>query len=715
MTTINLNGAAPSVDESHVEETGHAPLLEVRDLSVTFHTPRGSVRAVRHASFTVHRGEVLGLVGESGCGKSTVAFATMRYLPTTAEVGGEIRFEGRDLNSMSSAELQSIRGDRIAMVYQDPGSALNPSIRVGLQIEEVLHAHRSMSRQEAQERVAELFESVGLPNPARIGQRYPHELSGGQQQRVVIAMALACEPDLLLMDEPTTGLDVTTEATILDLISELKDRVNAGIIFVSHNLGVIARVADRVAVMYAGQVIEEAPVRDLFSNPSHPYTAGLLSCVPAPVTGDGAVPLLRNIPGSVYPASAPNVDACLFADRCPIVQDICREQAPPEIVGASEGHPARCFFPERVNASIWGDPEPRRRRRREVGGTPLLSVDALHQYYGTDRKKFIFFGPPARRPVRANVDVDFEIGAGRTLGIVGESGSGKSTAARSIAGLERRTSGEVLLEGEPLARDVADRTDDQRAKIRMVFQNPAASLNPQLPIGHALVRSIRQARGLGRREARRNARALLDAVGLGGEYMERRPRELSGGQQQRVALAAAFAADPDLVIADEAVSALDVSVQAQVLNLITARQQREGTAFMFITHDLGVVRYISDDILVMYGGYVVETGPAETVLAPPWSPYTEALLSAAPIPDPDAEPSRIRLEGAVPTLRQPFKGCPFADRCPRNLGDLCDNTPPPMRVDPANEHHKILCHIPLEELAIEQRKAIETREKLVRR
>jgi len=700
---------SPAARESVAPPAEGVPLLEVRDLSVTFYTPRGTVRAVRHASFTVRRGEVLGLVGESGCGKSTVAFATLAYLPGTAEVGGSILFEGRDLMTMPAGELRDLRGSRIAMVYQDPGSALNPTMRVGEQVEEVLHAHLGLSGPAAEERAASLFESVGLPNPGRVGRRFPHELSGGQQQRVVIAMALACEPDLLLMDEPTTGLDVTTEATILDLIAELKDRVNAGIVFVSHNLGVIARVADRVAVMYAGQIIEEAPVRELFANPSHPYTAGLLSCVPAPVNETGLMPQLRNIPGSVYPASEPSVDACLFADRCPMVQDICRESAPPEIEANAEGHPARCFFPERVDSNTWGDPAPRPRKPRGTSEAPLLQVDGLHQYYGNDRKKYIFFGPPARRPVRANVDVDFAIQPGRTLGIVGESGSGKSTAARSVAGLERRTAGEVLLDGEPLAPGVGDRPKQQQAKVRMVFQNPAASLNPRLPIGSVLIRSIRRSRGIGKTEARGIAVELLESVGLDGSYMDRRPRELSGGQQQRVALAAAFAADPELIIADEAVSALDVSVQAQVLNLIAERQRREGTAFMFITHDLGVVRYISDDILVLYGGHVVETGPAEAVLRPPWSPYTEALLSAAPVPDPDAEPSRIRLQGAVPTLRRPFAGCPFAGRCPRHLGDICDNTPPPMRVDPADPRHQILCHIPLDELTAGQREAMRGR------
>jgi peptide/nickel transport system ATP-binding protein len=699
MTNDLANPAATAADV--------APLLEVQDLAVTFFTPRGTVRAVREASLTVHRGEVVGLVGESGCGKSTVAFAALGYLPGTARVDGAVRFEGQDITTLSNQEWRKLRGRRIAMVYQDPGTALNPTMRVGEQVAEVLHEHLGSSHAESSERTDELFQLVGLPSPQTIGRRFPHELSGGQQQRVVIAMALACDPDLLLLDEPTTGLDVTTEATILDLIVDLKERVNAGIIFVSHNLGVIARVAARVVVMYAGQTIEEATVRDLFSQPRHPYTAGLLNSVPAPVTHEGAIPRLRSIPGSVFAAGESTPEACLFADRCPLVQDRCRSELPgPRAGGAGASHPARCFYSEQVDRDIWGAPDRRTRRPRAHDEEPLLDVRGLHQYYGGQRKKWIFFGPPVHRAVRANVDLTFEVGHGRTVGIVGESGSGKSTVARSVTGLEERNAGEVILDGEHLAAGVGDRTAEQKAKIRMVFQNPYASLNPQLAIGHALVRSIRRAREVSRREASRIAGDLLEAVGLERGHLQRRPGELSGGQQQRAALAAAFAADPKLVVADEAVSALDVSVQAQVLNLITRRQEREGTSFMFISHDLGVVRYISDEILVMYAGYIAESGPAEAVLHPPSSPYTEALLSAAPVPDPDAEPTVMRLEGRVPTLRRPFPGCFFAGRCPRYLGEICDTQAPPAREDPDAPGHVIRCHIPLAELNDAQRSAM---------
>ncbi len=677
--------------------TAEAPLMQIEDLAVTFQTPRGSFRAVRSASLEIARGEVLGLVGESGCGKSTVAFAMMNYLPGTAQVSGAIRFEGQSITQFSDAELRELRGNRIAMVYQDPLTSLNPSMRIGPQIVEVLRHHLDLDGQEAQARSVELFASVGLADPERIGRRYPHELSGGQQQRVVIAMALACDPHLLIMDEPTTGLDVTTEATILDLIVELKDRVNAGILFVSHNLGVIARVADRVAVMYAGEIVEEAPVRDLFKNPRHPYTVGLLSCCPQMPDDDGVERQLRSIPGTVFDAQNTQADGCLFAPRCPMATDLCNE-TPPPIAQVSEGHVARCHHHVDVADDLWGELRERLTKPASDSAFPVLNAEDLRKFYGGGRKKYILFGPPVRPPVRALVDIDMRVDGGRTLGIVGESGSGKSTAARAIVGLEARDRGKLELRGEALEGDVGDRTEEQRSSMRMVFQNPTASLNPKLPIKHAITRALRKFAGVSSAESQERAEELMDAVGLDPLYLDRRPSELSGGQQQRVALASAFAANPDLVVADEAVSALDVSVQAQVLNLLEQHQRETGNSYVFITHDLGVVRYVSDDILVLYAGHVAEYGPSDSVLSAPSHPYTEALLSAAPVPDPDAEPTHIRLEGSVPTLRSAFKGCFFAGRCPRKIGDICDNEPPPEQRGPGGATHTINCHIPIADL-----------------
>ena len=677
------------------------PLVDIDRLAVTFYTPRGTVRAVREASFQIQRGELLGLVGESGCGKSTIAFAIMGYLPGTAHVDGAILFEGADVAAMAPSELRRLRGNRIAMVYQDPATSLNPSMRVGLQLNEVLREHLNLDSDQVRQRTTELFDSVGLADPDRIGRRYPHELSGGMQQRVVIAMALACEPDLLIMDEPTTGLDVTTEATILDLVVDLKQRVNAGILYVSHNLGVVARVADRVVVMYAGQTVEQASVRDLFKTPKHPYTGGLLSCVPKPPAEGGAALTLSSIPGSVYPARERSAQACLFASRCPIAQDSCRAEAPP-LFDAGDGRQSRCFFWADVRPGIWGEAEPQAQGQRDMV-QPLLTGRGVRRFYGRWQRKYLFFGPRVRPPVRALSDIDFDVGSRRTLGIVGESGSGKTTVARTVVGLVPRDRGEIRLRDRELSQGVEDRTTEELAAMRMVFQNPTASLNPKLPVRHAILRSLRKFGGLSAEESDQRARELLEAVGLDPAYLDRHPGELSGGEQQRVALAGAFAGNADVIVADEAVSALDVSVQAQVLNLLEEHQRQEGTSYVFISHDLGVVRYVSDDILVLYAGHVAESGPTQSVLSSPSHPYTEALLSAAPVPDPDATPTRIRLPGAVPTLRERFQGCFFTGRCPRKIGPICDDTPPPARNGPNSPDHVIYCHIPVDELAAMQR------------
>jgi len=681
------------------------PLLQVDGLAVTFYTPMGTVRAVRDASLQVMRSEALGVVGESGCGKSTVAFAVMGYLSGKHDVEGSISFEGHDIVNMTGPELRKLRGDLVAMVYQDPVTSLNPSMRVGPQVEEVLRENLGMNAHQTRGRVVELFESVGLADPENIGRLYPHQLSGGMQQRIVIAMALSCDPDLLIMDEPTTGLDVTTEANILDLVVDLKKRASAGILYVSHNLGVIARVADRVAVMYAGKVVEQAPVHDLFKNPQHPYTAGLLSCVPRPPTENGITAKLTSIPGTVYDAARKSVDECLFAPRCPMARDACRQQAP-GMSDTGAGRQSRCLFWNETRKDMWGETTPREEMGREA--MPVLEGKGLRRFYGHWQRKYFFFGPRVRPPVRAVVDANLKVSAGRTLGIVGESGSGKTTIARVVAGLVERNRGELKLRDEDLAPGVEDRSRNQRAAVRMVFQNPAASLNPRLPVRHGIMRSLRKFARLSRSDNSKRAAELMQAVGLNPEYLDRMPSELSGGEQQRVALAGTFAGDADLIIADEAVSSLDVSVQAQVLDLLDRHQREEGTSYIFISHDLGVVRYVSDDILVLYGGHVAEAGPAPCVLNPPWHPYTEALLSAAPVPDPDAPMKGIRLPGAVPTLRERFQGCFFAGRCPRKVGRICDETPTPRQVNPKSPDHVIYCRIPLDELAEMQRNGHQT-------
>ena len=690
------------------DRQGAVPLLEVNHLAVTFYTPRGTFRVVRDVSFTIRRGEVLALVGETGCGKSISAFAIVGYLlpfhPGESRIDGSILFEGKDLARMTGAELRQVRGNRIAMVYQNPGTSLNPTMRVGPQMEEVLRVHLGLDSRQARQRAAELFDSVGLAEPERVGQRYPHQLSGGMQQRVMIAMALSCEPDLLIMDEPTTSLDVTTEATILDLVADLKQRVNAGILFVSHNLGTVARVADRVAVMYAGQTIEEAPASELFKNSRHPYATGLLQCVPQPPSESGTAPRLRSIPGGTYAPEEANLQACLFAPRCPMAQDSCHTEAP-EMVDAGDNHRSRCFFWKDVHKEIWGELEPRDENHLETA-EPVLKAEGLRRFFGQWQRKYLFFGPRVRPPVRAVTNIDFEVGAGRTLGIVGESGCGKTTVARLVAGLTPRQRGEIRLHSEELAPQVEGRTYKQRAALRMVFQNPTMSLNPKLPARHIIVRSLQKLAQLSQKDSIKRATELALAVRLEPAYLDRHPAELSGGEQQRIALAAAFAGNADLIVADEAVSALDVSVQAQVLKLLEDHQHKQGTSYIFISHDLAVVRYISNDILVLYAGHVAESGPVDCVLNAPSHPYTEALLSAAPVPDPDAVATHIRLPGAVPTLRARFEGCFFAGRCPRKMGPVCDHTPPPAHIVPGSPDHVIYCHIPVEELAAMQQESV---------
>ena len=672
------------------------PLLKVENLSVTFFTPRGTVTAVREASFEFSRGEVLGIVGESGCGKSTTAFAVMGYLPTTAETGGSISFEGKDISSLSAEDLREIRGNRIAMVYQDPTTSLNPSMKIGLQVQEVISEHLDLDQTARYEKVVELFESVGLADAEQVGDRYPHELSGGMQQRVMIAMALACDPDLLIMDEPTTGLDVTTEATILDLEASLKERVNAGILYVTHNLGVIARVADRVAVMYAGQTVEQSDVKDLFASPKHPYTSGLLSCVPKP-PGEGEVSSrLKRIPGFVYSSQEAVVNSCLFAERCPLADSKCTTTAP-NLEFMEENSQVRCFHSSKVSPDTWGGAE-ERISRKDVDSPTVLTGTGITHEYGKRRKKYMAFGPDIDLPVRALNQIDFKMAQGKTLGIVGESGSGKSTLARAVVGLIKAQDGSLQLNGSELDKIVENRSNEDKSAIQMVFQNPTASLNPKLKIKKTLIRSLIRFSKLTKQESEDRAASLMEEVGLDPSYLVRLPSELSGGEQQRVAIAGAFATNPEIVVADEAVSALDVSVQAQVLGLLEDRQHELGNSYLFITHDLGVGRYISDDIMVVYAGHIAEYGPSESVLGTPSHPYTEALLSAAPIPDPDANPNPLRLEGAVPTMREQFTGCFFASRCPRKLGSICDTETPPIQNISARENHVINCHIPVEDL-----------------
>ncbi len=670
-----------------------APLLQLRDLAIAYTTRAGEVRAVRDVSLAIERGQAYGLVGESGCGKTSVAIAIMAYLGRNGRVAhGQVLFDGRDLTTLSAEELRALRGRRIAMVYQDPLASLNPCLTVGKQLSEVLTVHQGLGGRASRAACHAMLERVRMPDPPAIMRRYPHQLSGGQQQRVVIAMALLANPDLLIMDEPTTGLDVTVEATVLDLVAELRRELDTAILYISHNLGVIARVCDRVGVMYAGELMEEADVAALFLAPRHPYTRSLLRCVPRVDVGRAAQQLAA-IPGHV-PSPMARPPGCVFEPRCGFAAAECRT-APPAAEAVAPGHVVRCVRWRDIGLVEPAAARARRDATDAATATPLLSLDRLRAYYQPATKLLArLLG--RRRPVRAVDGVSVEAYAGQTLSVVGESGCGKSTLARCIAGLVAPTGGRVSFRSLDISRVVERRDPAVLREIQMVFQNPDSTLNPTHRIGQAIGRSLQRLGKVPRGEVRAETLRVLREVQLDEAFADRLPRQLSGGQKQRVAIARALAARSRLVICDEPTSALDVSVQAAILKLLLDIQQSRGMTMVFISHDLGVVRYLSDTIAVMYLGQVCEIGQAEEVFAPPYHPYTEALLSAVPVPDPQRGAHGIRLDGVVPSAADPPAGCRFHTRCPRKVGPICETTPPP--VQSASPTHRIACHIPLEEL-----------------
>jgi peptide/nickel transport system ATP-binding protein len=692
---------------NRAESAQTVPVLEVENLSISYETRKGDVEAVRDVSFEVKEGETIGLVGESGCGKSTIAFGIVNFLgPNGKIVDGSVRFQGNELVGRSQEELKKLRGDRIAMVFQDPMQALNPSVRLGEQLAEVLTCHSDISKDEAWERSIGMLKRVNMPDPENVMIRYTHQISGGQQQRVVIAMAMINNPALLIMDEPTTALDVTVEAAVLDLIEELKDDFRAANIFITHNLGVVARVSDQLCVMYAGQMVEKGPVREVFHNPRHPYTMGLLACVPR--LGESKwESLLHPIRGRVPPPTERPKDECIFAPRCEYSTEKCRE-ACPNLTEITSEHQARCIYALEIDSR----PLTSKRRRQDVQvrveaqpDSPqdtLLSFDDLKVYYPQESNSVVsLLGLGEKRFIKAVDDVSVRVSRGKTLGVVGESGCGKSTLVKGIIGLEPVTDGVLEFLGLDITQPVSARDTKLIQEMQMVFQNPDSTLNPSFSVGKQIARPIKRFKTVPKDQVRNEVVHLLEAVRLPASYYDRVPRQLSGGEKQRIGIARALASRPDLIICDEPVSALDVSVQAAVINLLLEIQQIFGSAMIFIAHDLSVVRFFSDDIAVMYLGQIVEIGPADAIYAPPYHPYTEALLSAVPIPDPDAEQKEIRLSGNVPSALSPPSGCRFHTRCPRRHemlpdgGKICERDVPPWR---ETKRHRILCHIPLEDL-----------------
>ena len=676
-------------------QTPGAPVLEIQNLGVEYVDAFQRTAAVRDLSLTIHAGEVYGIVGESGCGKTTAALACVRYLPAKTRLSGRIKFLGQDILSLSPRELRRLRGNRIAMVYQDSLAALNPSLPIGLQMTEVLTTHQRLSAEMARKRCVEMLQRVHISDAELVLRRFPHQLSGGMQQRVVIAMALLLKPSLLIMDEPTTGLDVTIQAAVLDLVNELRQEFRTAILFISHNLGVIAGLCDRVGVMYAGEMVEEADIRSLFQAPKHPYTIGLLRCIPR-LDASKQNYSLWSIPGRVPPLND-LPQGCIFAARCPMARPECRERTP-VLQPAGQGRRSRCLFWDKIEPAVFDLQPPEvvsaPTAAGPARGVELLEVKGLRVYFRQNEGMFSLW---ARKKQVAAVDgVTFSVPSRSTLSIVGESGSGKSTIARTIAGLTPRTAGQIRFDDHDLNTLVRRRQVSTLQGLQMVFQNPDSTLNPQKTVADELRRSLRLFRVVARAQEEEAIEQLLQAVGLDGSYGQRYPAQLSGGEKQRVAIARAFAGRPQLVLCDEPTSSLDVSVQAMVLNLLLRLQQGYGVSLLFISHDLSLVRYMSDYVAIIYLGKICEIGRVDQVFRPPYHPYTEALLSAVPIADPAAQRSRIRLKGSIPSPIDPPRGCPFHTRCPRKVGPVCEQVAPPAL---QQDGHIIYCHIPLAELS----------------
>jgi len=667
-------------------------LLSVESLTVTYATPAGSIAALRDVSFAVDKGEVLALVGESGSGKSTVALAVLGLLGAEARiVTGRILFNGRNLLAMPQAELRALRGNRLGIVFQDPFASLNPALPVGEQVAEPLIYHRDVRPGDALTKARAALAEVGLPRPDELLKAYPHQLSGGMQQRVLIAQSMICDPELLILDEPTTALDVTIEAKILDLLDALRRNRGLSMLFITHNLGVVNRICDRACVLYAGSVLEEGAKAATLAAPLHPYTQGLLGSIVDLDTDNRA--RLTPIPGRL-PDLRQLPEGCIFHPRCPHVLDACRTEI--QVMRPMAGRSVRCWragsLPQLVPAvdAVVSDSAEK--------GAPLLVVRDLHKAYPLS-SRLVFGGPTLigleRRAVRAVNGVSLTVRAGEVLGLVGESGSGKSTLGQCIARLSEASSGRISFHDRDVTEARGEALRAFRRDVQIIFQNPMSSLNPRRRVGATIGRSLAL---LGRARGERAATIgkLLEAVGLPADYARRYPHQLSGGERQRVSIARALASEPKFIVCDEPISALDVSVQATVLNLLADLRDRLKLAYLFISHDLSAVAHIADRIAVMYAGVLLEEGATAQVLAPPFHPYTEALLSAVPSVDPGKRGDRIRLRGDSGETGTAAKGCPFHRRCPRKIGAICEESEPPI-VRPASEHW-IRCHLSPDEL-----------------
>jgi peptide/nickel transport system ATP-binding protein len=676
-------------------------LLEISGLRTQFHTLDGVVRAVDGLSLTVGRGETLGLVGESGCGKTVTALSVMRLIePPGVIVAGRVRFDGRELLELQDEDMRRVRGREIAMIFQEPMTSLNPVYTVGEQIAETVVRHRRWTRARAWRRAIEMLAQVHIPDPARRAHDYPHQLSGGMRQRAMIAMALSCDPTLLIADEPTTALDVTIQAQVLELLRELQRELHMSVLLITHDLAVVAEMCERVVVMYAGEVVEEGPTRALLRGPQHPYTEGLLKSVPhLGMRQDRRLGVIRG----VVPGGLAWPRGCRFAARCDYRFEICGRHPPQFDVGP--GRTAACWLceagprTERSEAFVGeAPPEPDDAGRREpVAGPVLLRVQALRKHFPVRR------GPLRRVEghIKAVDGLDLEVRTGETLGLVGESGCGKTTLGRAALRLIEPSAGRIEFDGRDITVLRGRRLKPLRAEMQMIFQDPIGSLNPRMSVGDIVGEGlvVHGIRSRARRE--RTVRDVLAAVGLRPEHVNRYPHEFSGGQRQRIGIARALAPNPRLIVADEPVSALDVSIQSQILNLLVQLKREFRLTYVFIAHNLAVVAYISDRIGVMYLGKLVELGPAGEIWRRPLHPYTWSLISAVPEIEPGRRRQRILLGGDVPSPFNPPSGCRFRTRCPLasalgTVDGVCAEREPPLA-----EHEpqrRVACHFPRDQL-----------------
>ena len=668
---------------------------EIKDLTIGFQSQKGEqISILKNISTTINKGETVGIVGESGSGKSTLALAMMGYVKHGLfTISGQCMFHSNNLLEMENKELETIRGRKIAMIPQNAGQSLTPNLKIGYQIDEALKLHTDLKKEDRDKKISELLNKVRLPSPDTMAQRYPHELSGGQQQRVAVAMALAGSPELLLLDEPTTGLDVTTQAHVLELLNFIAKDTDTSMVYVSHDLGAIAQVSDRVIVMYSGEIVLDGPVRSILKNPIHPYTFGLLKSIPKLT-----LPGLPNSMSGSQPQPGSIKTGCSFYERCEFSDDNCKINSPTlEYINDLNTY-VRCFKHKNLTNQNDLNSQTVKSIENKILKNEILDLSNVSISYA--KQKFLeqlFNKIEDSNPTVK--DIDININKGETLALVGESGSGKSTILKSIAGLLKTKDGIIKFEKDKvLSNDLKERDHSFLRAIQLIFQNPDESLNPNHTVEEIISQPLRLYFGLKGQELKNKIVEVLEKVRLGEFYLTRYPRQLSGGEKQRVAVARAFAAKPDIILCDEVTSALDVSVQAAVLNLLQELKEDFGTTYVFVSHDLAVVRAISDRVAVLYQGRLCEIGPSKNVYKFPSHPYTEVLLGAVLEPDPDIKPKLVAED--IVEEKPPENGCSFQGRCPRIVGDICKNEVPPWQT--SDNGNLIRCHIKIEDLKNQQ-------------